>query len=92
MNKRTIALVAAGLLAGLLLPGVWSMPMLHGQSAPVPAQSHGRFQMATMNGDTRAYVVVFNPATGECWAQDSAFAGWRALGTPAHSAAIDSSK
>lgn len=83
MTKRILAFTGVAFVAGALLSSHLPNRAIHGQAVQNPDRPDARFQMTTLNGDSRAYVVVFNPSSGECWVQDTAFQGWRYLGSPA---------
>ncbi|MGV3608050.1 MAG: formylglycine-generating enzyme family protein [Planctomycetaceae bacterium] len=82
MTKRIFAFTGVAFVAGVLLSSNLPIQAIHGQALQTPNRPDARFQMATLNGDSRAYVVVFDPSSGECWVQDTAFQGWRYLGSP----------
>jgi hypothetical protein len=85
MIKRILAFTVVAFLMGVLLSSNLPSQAIHGQALQNPDRPDARFQMTTLNGDSRAYVVVFNPSSGECWVQDTAFQGWRYLGSPSAS-------
>ncbi len=82
MTKRILAFTGVAFVAGVLLSSDLPSRAIHGQALQNPDRPNARFQMTTLNGDSRAYVVVFDPSSGECWVQDTTFQGWRYLGSP----------
>lgn len=82
MTKRIFVCTGVAFVAGVLLSSTLPSRAILGQAVQNSGRPDARFQMTTLNGDSRAYIVIFDPSSGECWVQDTAFQGWRYLGSP----------
>jgi len=86
MNKRAALTLSVSLVVGCLILGVFFGQPSSGQPPAAPAKPASSYRAVPVGN----YIVVLDPATGQCWTRlvqspqigDDPKTAWVALGTP----------
>jgi hypothetical protein len=89
MSAKSPLILGASLIASCLILGLFFGQPSTGQAPAALAKAESRYQVVPLSNNNNYLVVVFDPATGQCWYRevnkdfgDEPEKAWFNLGTP----------